>query len=340
MMKSQNHKQINLNGLFALPNLRPVLNDLAISHYDSVSITLARPTFRSMGSTMLSVSAYIGAERNISVNGAAVTGSLEGPVDVSGNDYSLTGLSDRKRYTIIVVATNTSGFSVKQISQVTRGTGLWTWISGDSTMNQNGIYGTKGVAADANKPGSRWQLVSWIDSSDNLWLFGGMGYDAGGNNSYLSDLWEFDGSRWTWVSGDSFVNQAGVYGTRGVPAVANKPGSRWRSVSWIDSSGVFWLFGGSVNNGGTRLLNDLWRFDGSLWTWVSGDNSEDPAAVFGTKGVPADANKPGGHECAVSWIIGSDDLWLFSGGWTGNLNDLWRFDGSRWTWVSGDNTPS
>ena len=48
----------------------------------------------------------------------------------------------------------------------------WTWEAGDKVINQNGVYGTKGVPAPANKPGARYAFVSWIDSYDNLWLFG------------------------------------------------------------------------------------------------------------------------------------------------------------------------
>jgi hypothetical protein len=56
------------------------------------------------------------------------------------------------------------------------------------------------------------------------------------------------------------AGQPGVYGTLGVPAAANVPGGRESAVSWIDSGGDLWLFGG----GGSALaqgdLNDLWRY--------------------------------------------------------------------------------
>ena len=92
----------------------------------------------------------------------------------------------------------------------------WTWVSGSNTVNQAGVYGTKGVAASSNVPGAREAAVSWIDSSGKLWLFGGYGYDSAGNSGDLNDLWKYDGTNWTWVSGSNTVNQAGVYGTKGV----------------------------------------------------------------------------------------------------------------------------
>ena len=222
----------------------------------------------------------------------------------------------------------------------------WTWFSGSNTVNQIGVYGTKGVAAPGNVPGAREGSVSWIDSSGNLWLFGGTGKTSNTViDRHLNDLWKFDGRNWTWVNGSNIGSQIGVYGTKGVAAPGNVPGGRKNSVSWIDSIGNLWLFGGygfgsqMVNLG---RLNDLWRFDGVNWTWVSGSNTVNQIGVYGTKGVAAPGNVPGMREESVSWIDGNDNLWLFGGEEGTNvvgsghiLNDLWKFDGGNWTWVSG-----
>jgi N-acetylneuraminic acid mutarotase len=249
----------------------------------------------------------------------------------------------------------------------------WTWVSGDSEARHRGIYGTRGIAAGTNKPGARSGSVSWTDSEDNLWLFGGIGYTDSGFLGILNDLWKFDGKNWTWVSGDSKYDQPGIYGTRGIAAAANKPGARHNSVSWTDNKGNLWLFGGRgsswyssgrgfswesprwnsrdkvyIDGGKNFLLNDLWKFDGKNWTWVSGDKAHFSGipvyATRGTRGVPADTNKPGARFVSVSWTDSKGNLWLFGGygyadsGLGGNLNDLWKFDGKNWTWVSGDNT--
>ena len=52
-------------------------------------------------------------------------------------------------------------------------------MSGSSSTNQPGVYGTKGVASSINVPGARSGAVSWTDNSRNLWLFGGYGYATG-----------------------------------------------------------------------------------------------------------------------------------------------------------------
>jgi N-acetylneuraminic acid mutarotase len=223
----------------------------------------------------------------------------------------------------------------------------WTWVSGDSKVNQRGVYGTKGVAASTNKPGARYASISWTDSKGNLWLFGGYGYAGTGFLGILNDLWKFDGTNWIWISGDSKIEHRGVYGTKGVAAGTNKPGARYGSISYTDSKGNLWLFGGYgyAGTGFLGILNDLWKFDGKNWTWVSGDSRQNEPGRYGTKGVAASTNKPGARYDSISWTDSKGNLWLFGGQGYNQyrvlvyLNDLWKFDGSNWTWVSGDNKP-
>ena len=224
----------------------------------------------------------------------------------------------------------------------------WTWVAGANVAEQLGVYGTRGTASSSNVPGSRESSISWTDSNGSFWLFGGSGLDSTGTPGYLSDLWKFDGSNWTWVSGANVVDQLGVYGTQGMAAPSNVPGARSDSISWIDSSGNLWLFGGIGRDSlGMRpfgYLNDLWKFDGSNWTWVSGANVNDQSGVYGTQGTAAPSNVPGGRDDSTSWIDSRGNLWLFggngidSGAGRSDLNDLWKFDGTNWTWVNGANT--
>ena len=131
-------------------------------------------------------------------------------------------------------------------------------------MNAVGVYGTLDAASASNVPGSRANPVSWTDASGNLWLFGGAGYDSTGTEGALNDLWEYSPSAkiWTWLGGSDTVNAVGVYGTQDVPSASNMPGARENAVSWIDTSGNLWLFGGDgFDSTGTEgMLNDLWRY--------------------------------------------------------------------------------
>ena len=145
------------------------------------------------------------------------------------------------------------------------GSAEWTWVSGEDTVNAVGFYSPLGTASTGNVPGARQAANSWIDGSGNLWLFGGIGYGAvGGGTGSLNDLWQYSPStkEWTWVSGGSSDNAAGVYGTEGTGAPGDAPGGRNAASAWIDGSGTLWLFGGSGYDsaGAGGYLNDLWQY--------------------------------------------------------------------------------
>lgn len=228
--------------------------------------------------------------------------------------------------------------------------GGWAWMGGSSSANAGGVYGTLGSAAAGNVPGARSAPVSWTDSSGNLWLFGGYGYDSAGNLGNLNDLWEFNPTarQWTWVGGSSTGNAYGVYGTLGTASLSNMPGARNSAVSWTDSSGNFWLFGGNgqAQSGTGGSLNDLWMFNTTLgWTWMSGSSGLDQVGSYGTRGTPSLTNVPGARQFSSAWIDASNNLWLFGGqgydssGHLGYMNDLWLYSTtSGWTWVSGSST--
>jgi N-acetylneuraminic acid mutarotase len=231
----------------------------------------------------------------------------------------------------------------------------WTWMGGSETSNNGlaGVYGTLGTPAAGNIPGGRYTAASWTDSSGNFWLYGGLGFDASGDEGYLNDLWEFSPStnKWTWMGGNNRVpgqsqGLPGVYGTLGTPAAGNNPGGRWVTTSWTDSSGNFWLFGGIGYDGG--LFNDLWEFSPSTkeWAWMGGSNNYRQPGVYGTLGVPGAGNIPGSRDGASIWTAGSGHLWLFGGigydtkGTYGSLDDLWEFSPStnEWAWMGGRKT--
>ncbi|MGA2071482.1 MAG: hypothetical protein ABSG97_09040 [Sedimentisphaerales bacterium] len=232
----------------------------------------------------------------------------------------------------------------------------WTLVKGYDAVTgipyQVGVYGTKGASGVGNTPGARGYSVSWTNAestSGYLYLFGGNGYDANGTFGLLNDLWRFNTSstNWTWLSGSSLINQYGVYGTMGVSSSTNTPGARGWSASWADSNGVLWLFGGYGygSSGDVGTLNDLWKYKGSKWTWVSGSKSVNHKGVYGTKDVASSTNVPGTRYGSVLWMDTKGNLWLYGGkgydsrGSGGYLSDSWEFDvdTNQWTWVSGPN---
>ena len=260
------------------------------------------------------------------------------------------------------------------------GSNQWVWMGGSSTIGSGhpGVYGTMGTPAAENMPGSRSGASSWTDSTGHLWLFGGASFSNGFYyfTWYLNDLWEYfpDRNEWAWMGGSSFNNPAGVfpsesfdpnnfssgwtgeYGSLGMPATGNNPGSRSGASNWTDGTGRLWLFGGygfdSVGSS-SRPLNDLWEFDPATreWTWESGNNANPYTfgglpGTYGTLGSPSTANAPGSRIGASSWTDRNGQLWLFGGvGYDadfspGELNDLWVFDPAtdEWAWMSGSST--
>ena len=100
------------------PEAAPVLNDLSVKGFSSRTITIDLPTFATKGDPVPSVEAYIGATGTIIVDGSAVSGSTEGPVDVSKDGCQFNGLTKGTGYDIIVVAKNKVGFSVKSLTNI------------------------------------------------------------------------------------------------------------------------------------------------------------------------------------------------------------------------------
>ncbi|MCK7480551.1 MAG: galactose oxidase [Candidatus Moduliflexus flocculans] len=212
------------------------------------------------------------------------------------------------------------------------------------------IYGTRGSASAANRPGARGYHHLFYEPSGTLWLFGGHGFDSTGATDELNDLWKYNTAshEWTWVSGSNLASGLGTYGTKGTAAPANVPGARDSCGSWRDSSGRLWIFGGfGYDATGTddSTLNDLWMFNPATnqWAWMSGSMNADQTGIYGTKGTADPANVPGARYRPASWLGSDGDLWLFGGygrdaiGQVGELNDLWKFDPAtlEWTWVSG-----
>jgi N-acetylneuraminic acid mutarotase len=154
-------------------------------------------------------------------------------------------------------------------------------------------------------------------------------------------------SEWTWEGGSTNPGQGGTYGTLGTAAAGNVPGARDSQMSWTDSSGRFWLFGGTgvgaAAASGSGELNDMWMYDPGTqqWTWEGGLTTVSAASNYGTPNTPAPTNLPGGRHSGMVWTDSSGHVWLFGGFGLDStnttdvyLNDLWSYDptSQEWTW--------
>jgi ELWxxDGT repeat protein len=243
-------------------------------------------------------------------------------------------------------ATGTTTGSLNDLWRYHIDTGLWTWMKGGSAINVNGTYGTKGVAAAANTPGTRNGSGAWLDPQGKIWIFGGTGNGSNYSSYYLGDLWRYDPltSQWAWMSGSATSvagpYYSGIYGTQAVPAAANAPGYRQYPVTWTDVQGRLWMLGGvglGVQGSTASDLSDLWFYDRAInqWAWVKGAQSIQNNGIYGALGAPAAANLPGARDQASAFTGSSSsaNLWLFGGfGYaaTGNtqtrMNDVWTLD--------------
>jgi hypothetical protein len=208
--------------------------------------------------------------------------------------------------------------------------GQWTWMGGDSVYNSVAQRGNLGVPSVNYNPGARYEAMTFTDTQNNFWLYGGQ-LNVSGVAHWYSDLWKYDPStgEWTWVKGPSAYDVPAVPGTVGVPSSLNNPPAIMAACSWSDPFNNLWIFGGGTNN--------LWRYSitSNQWTLMKAG-----PARFGARGVMNGANNPPSRdEATCSWQVG-ETLWLFGGRKTGNgfLNDLWKFSiiSNAWTWMGGD----
>ena len=322
------------------------------------------PTTYTIGGTLTNLAAASGGVvlQDNGGNNPSVTanGSFTFTTGVApGGAYAVTVFTQPSSPAQTCSVANGSGAASANVTNIAVNCGHneWAWMSGSNDATKNGAtYGTLGVAAATNVPGFRnFGPVSWTDTSGNLWLFGGNELTASRPTNFsgdLNDLWKFNiaSGQWTWVSGSNSVNQPGNYGTLNTAAATNVPGARDSAVSWIDSSGKLWLFGGQGNdsNGNFGYLNDLWEYsvNSNQWTWKGGSNMVNSNGNFGTINVAAATNVPSARGFSTVQNI-SGEVWLFGGfgndsespGVQDNLNDLWDYTLStgEWTWMGGSN---
>lgn len=222
----------------------------------------------------------------------------------------------------------------------------FVWETGSTSYNAVPVYGTLGVPSPNNVPGARHNAALWTDSLNNIWMWGGEGISDLGNSCWHNDLWKFDPitKNWTWMDGSKRGNQSN-YGLQGMPNPINLPPGRYGHAYWQDDAGNLWIFGGWGDWNGYR--NDLWKYDIQTgeWTWMKGSQSMNATGTFGTKGVAAMSNEPGGRTYCGFWKDDQGRFWIHGGHGNavstidGNLADTWMYDPATnmWTWMHGYN---
>jgi hypothetical protein len=222
-------------------------------------------------------------------------------------------------------------------------TNEWTWMTGATTVFQQGIYGTTGVSSPSNTPGAReYTNCSWIDTAGNFWLFGGL-QNMNPGTGYRNDLWKYDPSinEWTWMMGADTSSQYGVYGVKGVPDPLNMPGAHGSSCKWTDAAGNFWMMGGAgCGASAVGYMDDVWRLNPNtlVWTWMGGSNNPNAPVVYGSLCDENMLNTPGEMSSNTACAQDSSNNFWVSGGFSYLSNDLWHYNivTNQWARIAGD----
>jgi Galactose oxidase, central domain/Kelch motif len=281
------------------------------------------------------------------------------PVNINGQ-YSLSVISFPSTQNEACSLWNSKGVATTNVTSILVDCAHddWTWIDGTKTAGVDGTpqYGSFAAPPPptapnpyTNTPGAREGGAAWTDSSGNLWLFGGLGFELTGKtqpdtlSGYLNDLWECpivpgdDQCQWQLLE-TPVSSKFPIAQSENNPTTGSLPGGRFGSATWT-SGNNFWLFGGrGVDSAGqVGLLSDLWEYSGGSWTLVKGSTLRNQTGTY----TGAAANLvPGARWSPVSWTDHSGNFWLFGGfgydvnGNIGFLNDLWEYVGGNWVFVS------
>src|SRR5699024_8564048 len=99
---------------------------------------------------------------------------------------------------------------------------------------------------------------------------------------------------------------------------------------------------GYGGNSGSESLNNLWKYStgSNAWTFLKGDISRNPTAVYGTKGVPSPGNTPPGITNSVAWKDKQGNFWMFGGRNADDLLDqVWKLSVACVEQITGNISP-
>jgi N-acetylneuraminic acid mutarotase len=188
----------------------------------------------------------------------------------------------------------------------------WSFVKGSITVGPLQSYpgvGSLGISNASFAPPARHWASAFVDGSGSFWLYGGIDQ----NSTVFGDLWRFtptgsSGSLagdWAWMGGP----QGGSPYTSGDPFPAN----RHSSASWVvgNTAYVFGGYGPILGN-----TNDLWSLNLSNGTWTLRQSNAPNDVRFWENLSFHPSNRPAPMYGLrpITWVQGSDRLWLSSNG--------------------------
>jgi hypothetical protein len=221
---------------------------------------------------------------------ATLTWKLPNPADPPDQRRFANMVYDKKlKKTVMFGGYNTAGNYSKE---------TWTW---------DGTNWARVKTKDSETPSNRGLMAMWYDPLlEKTVLYGGIGRpNINSKITRYSDMWSFDGARWTKLN------------------VTETPGQRLGAqVTVHPVTGKVLLFGGLLAQGADQasltqtFVNDTWEWDGKTSKW--------------TKFAPA--RSPGVRENGMlAWDPLINEIVLFGGYAYGFYSsDVWAWNGVTW----------
>lgn len=254
-----------------------------------------------------------------------------------------------KVYTMSTASTPENSDAIFEFNNTSR---LFRWISGMHNAYSNDYYVKPHLGNVLNEPYASYYSNIW-HNNDTVYLSGTDNYKLKSKKP-KNILWRYsiDKNEWTVEQIRNSIDP--FYGVKGTTSVQNSPGFRSHSYTWYLNGKLYQYSGFKHDPDGSNLIatNDLWEYDiqSGLWKWLHGDSAINSGThfktfpIYGTSGVAAAANTPGGRTAGLSWVT-NGKLYLFggSGEESGGLydgNDVWEYNPATnmWTWLKGAGT--
>jgi hypothetical protein len=194
-------------------------------------------------------------------------------------------------------------------------------VESSATWNEKLYVGT-GLTVAGNAmvwefDGSVWKIIggqgvrnSWTQNTYenvfSLQQYNGGLYAALGTTINDAEVWKYNGTTWTQISGDGL-------------------NSGW--AAGFEAVNVLSVYNGSLYAGLGNSANDaeVWRWNDTVWLKVGGDSLNSGWAT--------------NYESVLSMTVYGDQLYAGLGSSTGDA-EVWRYNGATWTKVGGDGLAS
>ena len=192
---------------------------------------------------------------------------------------------------------------------------LFGGFFGNNYRNDTWLWdGSKWTELDIDnddRPERRGNFVMWYDAAQQKTiLYGGIGRpNLNSKVTRFSDMWSFDGTRWTKMN------------------VTQTPGVRFRPLIHVNpANGKLLLFGGlrsePIDEDSIRQFygDDTWEWDGASSTWTQ---------------LHPEHRPPARQNGGLAWDPTTNEMVMF-GGWADgfSLSDVWAWNGADWRLIA------